>query len=398
MVRKMLAEQWPVTMLVAQGIGNEEALIRQAYKDSEKVWTWSIGITSKSGHDVERYIDKPQPLEHCIAVFAWALEKYAAEVRQAFAGHELDEYQWAAANMFHWNTGGIEQASWVRHWKAGRIAEARAAFMLWNKPAKIVPRRERERELFFAGKYDFNDTRIPEYTRLTQRHTPDWSSRREIEIGPVLEAVFGGKMPEEPSTVPLPPEMPAEVKAARAEAPAQTAEGDLYNGQPRAAVKQVQTRLRELGYPEVGNADGRWGTKTRAAVLAFRADNDLPLTATIDQVLLVALMSAKSREVAPERANATEKDLKDSTVVKHGVSLKRFGQWIGLGSIGAGTVDGAADLDAMGDRLDALRAIGETLTQIWPYLAVAVGGLAVWYVAQNLLNAEVQGYRDGRHV
>ncbi|HHD80987.1 MAG TPA: peptidoglycan-binding protein, partial [Campylobacterales bacterium] len=33
-------------------------------------------------------------------------------------------------------------------------------------------------------------------------------------------------------------------------------------------LKAVQRKLRELGYVETGKADGQWGTKTRAAVLA----------------------------------------------------------------------------------------------------------------------------------
>ena len=42
------------------------------------------------------------------------------------------------------------------------------------------------------------------------------------------------------------------------------------------AVRDVQTRLRFLGYHEVGVADGQIGPRTRAAILAFRDDNGLP--------------------------------------------------------------------------------------------------------------------------
>ncbi len=85
---------------------------------------------------------------------------------------------------------------------------------------------------------------------------------------------------------------------------------DLYDGKFHKEVEAVQKRLDELGYPEVGAVDGKWGTKSRAAILAFRADNGLPLDRAIDTALLAALMTAAKREIAPARANATVADLR----------------------------------------------------------------------------------------
>lgn len=68
------------------------------------------------------------------------------------------------------------------------------------------------------------------------------------------------------------------------------------------SVLAVQKRLRELGYFEVGVPDGKYGPRTRAAILAFRADNSLPLSPEIDVQLEKALSSAPPRAVAPERA------------------------------------------------------------------------------------------------
>ncbi len=176
---------------VAMEIASHEAIIRQAYKDSVGVWTWSVGLTSASGHDVARYIGKPQPLLHCLAIYIWALEKYANEVREAFADHRLSKAQFAAALSFHWNTGAIRRASWVRKWKAGDIRAARRAFMDWRKPREIVPRRRKECDLFFSGKWT-NDGRITEYRRLTRRSTPDWSSAVRIEVGNELRSLLSG--------------------------------------------------------------------------------------------------------------------------------------------------------------------------------------------------------------
>ncbi|MGE0231172.1 MAG: lysozyme [Flavobacteriaceae bacterium] len=190
---------------VALEILSHEAIVRQAYRDSVNVWTWSAGITSASGHAVERYIGKPQPMEHCLAVYAWLLEtKYAPAVRAAFAGCRLSKAQFAAALSFHWNTGAIGRASWVKHFKAGNIAKARKAFMDWRKPPEIKERREAERDLFFDGKWSNKGT-VTEYTRVTARGTPDWSSAKKVNIEAALRSALAGPQKPAETQTPLPP-------------------------------------------------------------------------------------------------------------------------------------------------------------------------------------------------
>jgi lysozyme len=174
-------------------IAHHEAVIRQAYKDSVGVWTWSVGITSASGHDVERYIDKPQTMRKCLEVYIWLLEqKYAPAVDKAFQGVTLTEAQYTAALSFHWNTGAIGRASWVKRFKGGDVAGARSAFMAWNKPAEIIGRREAERDLFFDGKWSGNGM-IGEYTRLTPRYAPVWPSRVNVDVRADVGAILGGR-------------------------------------------------------------------------------------------------------------------------------------------------------------------------------------------------------------
>lgn len=136
---------------IALELASHEGLVRQAYKDSVGVWTWCIGITSASGHNVERYIGKPQTLEHCMKIYVWVLEKYADEVRRVFKAKPLNKHQFAAALSFHYNTGAIGRAAWVKKWLDGDVSGARKSFMDWRKPAEIIPRREKERDLFFDG-------------------------------------------------------------------------------------------------------------------------------------------------------------------------------------------------------------------------------------------------------
>lgn len=166
-----------ITARVAVEVASHEAVVREAYKDSVGVWTWSIGLTSATGHNVRRYIGQPAPMERCLEVYLWALENYAEAVRAEFAGHDLTEAQFAAALSFHWNTGGIRQSSWTEHWKAGEIDRAREAFMLWRKPAEIIPRRIKERDLFFDGVWS-NKDRLVEWTRVRANGSIDWTQSK----------------------------------------------------------------------------------------------------------------------------------------------------------------------------------------------------------------------------
>lgn len=184
-----------ITYRVALEVASHEAIVRQAYKDSVGVWTWSVGLTSATGHNVERYIGKPQPLEQCLKIFVWALDKYAAAVRKEFAGVQLTEAQFAAALSFHWNTGSIAKASWVDAFKRGDMAAAEKSFLSWNKAGGkvvkgLVSRRQKEADLLFRGKWS-NDGTILEYTRVTSSYTPVWSSGQKVNVEAPLKTALG---------------------------------------------------------------------------------------------------------------------------------------------------------------------------------------------------------------
>lgn len=179
----------PLTYKIAVEVASHEAIIRQAYKDSVNVWTWSAGLTSMSGHKVERYIGNPQTMRRCLEVYIWALDNYADVVRSVFEGVELSEHEMGGALSFHWNTGAIARATWAKRFKAGDRAGARQAFMNYRKPEAIIPRREKERDLFFDGKWS-GKGRVVEYTRLTSRHTPIWSSAVNVDVSAMLRPII----------------------------------------------------------------------------------------------------------------------------------------------------------------------------------------------------------------
>lgn len=194
-----------LTLNVALEVASHEAVIRQTYRDSEGYDTWSVGLTSATGHDVTRYINNPQPLRKCLEIYVWALDNYADEVREAFRGHKLSEAQFAAALSFHWNTGAIKRATWVQRFKAGDMRGAREAIMWYRTPQSIIERRKKERNLFFDGEWTNNGT-MTEFTRLTPRRTPVWSSATRIEVGELLAEIMGERRGQidAPVTVPAP--------------------------------------------------------------------------------------------------------------------------------------------------------------------------------------------------
>lgn len=185
---------------MAELISHEGAVL-EAYKDSKGVWTWGIGVTNASGHRVfPRYLDNPQSLQRVLEIFVWLVrEKYEPAVVKAFHPIKLSEHQLAAAVSFHYNTGGIERASWVREFKAGRIASAKRSFMNWSKPKEIIPRRRAERDLFFDAKW--TDPKKMTVYPVTPRKTPDWSRARRVDIREPLALAMGVQdqpAPEDP--------------------------------------------------------------------------------------------------------------------------------------------------------------------------------------------------------
>lgn len=139
-----------------------EGIVPQAYRDSQGVWTWSVGLTNASGHQVyPRYRDKPQPLEHCLGVFLWVLrERYLPAVLTAFGAHELAEHELAGALSFHYNTGAIARADWRRRFLDGDRARAAKAFLDWSRPNAAAARRRRERDLFFDADWSSDGTAL----------------------------------------------------------------------------------------------------------------------------------------------------------------------------------------------------------------------------------------------
>jgi hypothetical protein len=168
-------------------------------------------------------------------------------------------------------------------------------------------------------------------------------------------------------------------------------------------LRNVQRKLAELGYPEVGRADGAWGTRTRAAVLAFRADNGLPTVAQIDDDFLKALAVGRNRAVSPTRAEATVEDLRaaGSETIAVTDAAKRVGAVVAAGGVFGAVVEILNGVLAESDALEGLKhiiqPIAESVGIDASLVLLAVGAYSFW-ANGRLQEIRLRDHQSGKHL
>src|SRR5690606_25121661 len=153
-------------------------------------------------------------VSEALGLFRHDIMKYEAGVNTAvkvpLAQHEFD-----ALVSFHYNTGAIGRASFVKKLNAGDRAGALRGIMDWRKPAEIIKRRTAERDLFKTGSY-------PAPVAMLYPATADgrvqWREGRKIDLEAALAA------PQQPVSAPKP--IPAQHPPEQQPAPAKPADGN----------------------------------------------------------------------------------------------------------------------------------------------------------------------------
>lgn len=170
---------------------HHESIIQEMYKDSVGVETWSAGLTAASGINVHQYKDNPASMQVCVDAVINRLRKvYVPDVLVAFAGKTLTEAQFAAALSFHYNTGAVRRADWVKHWVAGHTDAACASIMNWKSPPEIKERREKERDLFFKGHWS-QDGKTTVFLVRKPSYAPNWGSAKRVDVSSEIKAALG---------------------------------------------------------------------------------------------------------------------------------------------------------------------------------------------------------------
>jgi uncharacterized protein (TIGR02594 family) len=161
------------------------------------------------------------------------------------------------------------------------------------------------------------------------------------------------------------------------------------------SVRDVQARLRGLGYHEVGKADGIMGPRTRSAILAFRDDNSLPLVPIIDVALTEALPNARPRAVAPERAAGAPTESRIVTAANAQIGLGVVGAVGTVGSQIAPAVAEAENARALAERAFAIIGLDGWLAAALPWVGAAVF-IGVIIYAVKARSARIEDHRIGK--
>jgi hypothetical protein len=113
-------------------------------------------------------------------------------------------------------------------------------------------------------------------------------------------------------------------------------DGVLRIGSRGVRVEALQKKLKDLGYHV--KPDGQFGNLTRDAVLAWKADNDLPLTPEVSPEDFSKLETSNERPLPAERTEASVKDIKgESRIAMSADNVKKAGAAaVGLGAVTEG--------------------------------------------------------------
>lgn len=200
-------------------------------------------------------------------------------------------------------------------------------------------------------------------------------------------------------------------------APMSNNDGVLRLGDSGPQVKHLQELLDVRGYEMVkygGKYDGKFGPNTRAAVLAWQADNDRPTDGSMDALDMQVLATSPHRPVSVERTEVTKAELvQDSPTIQKSDTLQKV-------AVGTAATVGAAEvadqtglLDHSGSWSDKLSegtgifyslkgvldAIGVTtvigLVRDHPFIVIGIICLVVYYFAGGIIKERIKAFRQG---
>lgn len=320
-----------------------------AYQDSVGVWTIGVGHTTAAGLPTVKKGMRITAAESA-EILGRDLGAVEAEVNR-LVKVPISQNQFDALVSLVFNIGApsFQKSTLLKKLNAKDYAGAADQFLVWNKGT-------------VGGK---------------KVAIKGLSTRRQKERAQFLTA-DGGKVVADASKL-----APSENKA-------------------KETVAFVQARLWELGYTEVGSRDpktgafdGVLGKMTKTAILAFRNENELPLSDAIDDRLLIALGQAKPRQLprndaAPAEVRKAAPEVKTNWLAKIGAVIVAVPAAAGaffdgiLGNIGAarGYVEPLKDM------------VGDVPGWVWLVGVAAVAG-GLYLVARHGEHKGLEAYQAG---
>lgn len=154
----------------------------------------------------------------------------------------------------------------------------------------------------------------------------------------------------------------------------------LRFGMKGVAVAELQSDLADLGY-FAGRLDGDFGPLTRAALLAFQADNDLTTDAIVGAMTWTALDEADPRPL--REVSQADIDAESGTA-KDALMTARVGDLVGIGGV-AGLVMQAQQAGAAAEAASGvLGTISGVVTEHWPALLLCGLCVVAWIALRAL--------------
>lgn len=137
-----------------------EGIVPAPYLDGVGVLTYGIGHTAAAGEVDPKDIPAGMPenldeaVDTVVKLFMKAVTQYEDAVNKAIKV-PVEQHEFDAAVSFHYNTGAISRAAWVKHLNENPDDREGAAkkILNWMKPAMIKKRRTAEYTLFLTGTY-----------------------------------------------------------------------------------------------------------------------------------------------------------------------------------------------------------------------------------------------------
>tara|TARA_R110000868_G_scaffold42198_12_gene143247 strand:- start:1854 stop:2375 length:522 start_codon:yes stop_codon:yes gene_type:complete len=141
-------------MAIAQStlnfITKEEGHKNRAYKDSKGLWTIGVGhlIKSDEQHLINATLTDKEVEDLLKSDLRWCSEAVESSVRVPLQQHQFDALYSLCFNIGETN---FRKSTVLRKVNENDIQGAADAILMWNKPAVLKKRRERERALFLGA-------------------------------------------------------------------------------------------------------------------------------------------------------------------------------------------------------------------------------------------------------
>jgi lysozyme len=185
-----------------------EGIVIKRYKDSVGVWTVGVGHTKAAGGIDPVNYTRTLTVEQCLDMLMVDISKYEKSVNRLVVGRKIPQHMYDGMVSFHYNTGKISSASFVKYLLSGASKEAYKRILWWKKPAEIIGRRTKEAKLMVYGEYSSDGKKIPVY-KTNSRHQPvlshyadirEWAKDAGSGTLPSSPPVRTGELPAAPAS------------------------------------------------------------------------------------------------------------------------------------------------------------------------------------------------------